>query len=203
MSKTELSPRVQKKRMQILETALKVFAREGFAETDVQVIADLAKVGKGTIYRHFGNKRELFLTTARHCVEKLGEFISEQVKEDPSAVKILREVALSYARYYELHPEAVEIMIQERASFREQVFPTHLMYRAETRTEFEAFLKGAMERGELRDVNVVDVTNAFADLLYGSVVTGCLEGAKGSLLQRVSRAFEIFLNGLLPSAANQ
>ena len=120
------------------------------------------------------------------------------MKEDPSAVKVLREVALSYARYYELHPEAVEIMIQERASFREQVFPTHLMYRAETRADFEMFLGAAMERGELRQVNVADVTNAFADLLYGSVVSGCLEGAKGSLLQRVSRAFDIFLNGLLP-----
>ena len=198
MSKAGLSPRTAKKRQQILETALKVFAREGFADTDVQVIADLAKVGKGTIYRHFGNKRELFLATARHCVEKLGEFIRDEVKEDSSAVKVLREVALSYARYYELHPEAVEIMIQERASFREQVFPTHLMYRAETRADFEMFLGAAMERGELRQVNVVDVTNAFADLLYGSVVSGCLEGAKGSLLQRVSRAFDIFLNGLLP-----
>jgi len=202
MSKTLPSPRTAKKRQLILDTALKVFAREGFAETDVQVIADLAKVGKGTIYRHFGNKRELFLATARHCVEQLGEFIRDQVKEDPSAVKVLREVALSYARYYELHPEAIEIMIQERASFREQVFPTHLMHRAETRNDFEEFLRGAMQRGELRLVDVVDVTNAFADLLYGSVVSGCLEGAKGSLLQRVDRAVDIFLNGLLPGLAN-
>lgn len=203
MKKTTPSPRTEKKRQLILETALKVFAREGFAETDVQVIADLAKVGKGTIYRHFGNKRELFLATARHCVEQLGEFIREQVNEDPSAVKVLRDVALSYARYYELHPEAIEIMIQERASFRDQVFPTHLMYRAETRADFETFLRAAMQRGELREVDVVDVTNAFADLLYGTVVSGCLEGAKGSSLQRVGKAFEIFLNGLLPASARK
>lgn len=194
------SPRALKKRDQILDTALKVFAREGFAETDVQVIADLAKVGKGTVYRHFGNKRELFLATARHSVEKLSEFLREQVKEGSSSVQILREIATSYARYFELHPESVEIMIQERASFREQVFPTHLMHRAETRNEFETFLNQAMAAGELRQVDVADVTNAFADLLYGSVVSGCLEGAKGSLLQRVDRAIDIFLHGLLPTA---
>lgn len=194
------SPRTMKKRDQILDTALKVFAREGFAETDVQVIADLAKVGKGTVYRHFGNKRELFLATARHSVEKLSEFLREQVKEGSSSVQILREIATSYARYFELHPESVEIMIQERASFREQVFPTHLMHRAETRNEFETFLNQAMAAGELRQVDVADVTNAFADLLYGSVVSGCLEGAKGSLLQRVDRAIDIFLHGLLPTA---
>jgi hypothetical protein len=57
-----------------------------------------------------------------------------------------------------------------------------------------------MAAGELRQVDVADVTNAFADLLYGSVVSGCLEGAKGSLLQRVDRAIDIFLHGLLPTA---
>ncbi len=203
MSKIASSPRTEEKRRLTLDTALKVFAREGFAEADVQVIADLAKVGKGTIYRHFGNKRELFLATARHCMDQMGEYLREQVKEDPSVAKVLREIALSYARYYELHPEAVEIMIQERASFREQVFPTYLMHRAETRAEFEAFLQAGMQRGELRELPVADVTNAFADLLYGSVVSGCLEGAKGSLLQRVGRAVEIFLSGLLPSQNNQ
>ena len=125
-------------------------------------------------------------------------FIREQVAEDPSVVKVLRDIGLAYARYYELHPEAVEIMIQERAGFREQVFPTHLMHRAETRSEFEGFLQAAMDAGELRKIDVAHVTNAFADLLYGSVVTGCLEGAKGSLLQRVDHAVDIFLNGLLP-----
>jgi len=202
MSTNTVSTRAEAKRQLILGTAHKVFAREGFAETDVQVIADLAKVGKGTIYRHFGNKRELFLATARYSIEQMGAFIREHVNEDPSAVNVLKGVALSYARYYELHPEAVEIMIQERACFRDQVFPTHLMYRAETRADFEAFLKDAMRRGELRTLNVGDVTNAFADLLYGSVISGCWEGAKGSLLQRVSRAFEIFLKGLLPGPTN-
>lgn len=199
----EADGRVEAKRKQILSTALKVFARAGYADTDVQVIADLAKVGKGTVYRHFGNKRELFLATARHSVEQLGRFIREQVPADLSAANVLREVARAYGRYYELHPEAVEILIQERAIFREQVFPTHLMHRAETRADFETFLRDAMDRGEFRRLGVEDVTNAFADLLFGSVVTGCLEGANGRLLQRMDRAVSIFLHGLLPPPAPQ
>jgi AcrR family transcriptional regulator len=196
------SDRAEQKRQQILETALKVFGKEGYADTDVQVVADLAKVGKGTIYRHFGNKRELFLATARYSVERLGQFIRQQVDERAPAPQVLRDVALAYARYYELFPEAVEIMIQERATFREQVYPTHLLYRAETRNEFEEFLRQSMQRGELRQVDLQQATNAYADLLYGSVVNGCLEGAKGSLLHRVEQAFDIFLKGLLaPSTA--
>lgn len=194
----EKQQRISKKRAIILDTALKIFAREGYADTDVQVIADLARVGKGTVYRHFGNKQELFLATARHSQEMMGEFIRANVDQDGAAVDALRQVAVSYARFFELHPESVEIMLQERATFRAQVFPTHLMYRAEKREEFEQYLQQAIERGELANIDVVDITNAFSDLLYGTVVNGCLEGSKGNLLRRVEHAFDIFLRGILP-----
>jgi AcrR family transcriptional regulator len=191
--------KIKQKREVILNTARKIFARQGYADTDVQVIADLAGVGKGTVYRHFGNKQELFLATARHSQEMMGEFIRSRVNEDASATQALREVAVAYAQYFELHPESVEIMLQERATFRTEVFPTHLMYRAETRGEFEEYLQQAVDRGELLKINVADITNAFSDMLFGTVVNGCLEGSKGHLLQRVERAFDIFLQGILPT----
>ena len=186
------------KREAILRTALKIFGREGYADTDVQVIADLARVGKGTIYRHFGNKEELFLATARFSQERMGQYIRSHVNESGAIVQVLREVAVAFARFFELHPESVEIMLQERATFRANVFPTHLMYRAETRGEFEAFLQQGVNDGQLRDFDVVDITNAFSDLLYGTIVNGCLEGSKGHLLPRVERALDIFLRGILP-----
>jgi hypothetical protein len=40
----------------ILRVAMEVFADEGFHGADVQVIAHRAGVGKGTVYRHFGDK---------------------------------------------------------------------------------------------------------------------------------------------------
>lgn len=193
------------KQRAILDIAREVFAREGFRNTDVQVIADLAGVGKGTVYRHFGNKEQLFLATAKHCLHEAGEFIEREVvgNADPEALPeqigtlaILRKIGVAYATYYQQHPEAVEIMIQERSEFRESVFPSHLMHRAETRESFDQFLRGAIERGELRDVDVRQATDAFADLLYGSVVNGCLEGGKAKLVARVENAVDLFLHGL-------
>jgi len=195
------SERTEKKRRAILDTALTIFAREGYAETDVQVIADLAGVGKGTIYRYFGNKQQLFLATARHSQEMLGDFIREQVVADDATINVLRGIATAYARYFELHPEAVEIMIQERATFRNQVFPTHLMYRAENRAEFETFLQEAVNRGDLNLIPVTDLSEAFVDLLYGTVVNGCLEGSKGNLLERMERRMNIFFDGVVPAGA--
>ncbi|WP_017589607.1 TetR/AcrR family transcriptional regulator [Nocardiopsis ganjiahuensis] len=46
----------------ITEAALRVFLREGYARASVDVIAADAGVSKRTIYNHFEDKRDLFLT---------------------------------------------------------------------------------------------------------------------------------------------
>jgi AcrR family transcriptional regulator len=43
----------------VLQVAIEVFAAEGFHGADVQVIADRAGVGKGTVYRCFPTKEHL------------------------------------------------------------------------------------------------------------------------------------------------
>ena len=182
MENAELSPKVAKKRRDILTISLKVFAKEGFRNTDVQVIADLAKVGKGTVYRHFGNKEQLFLATAKFCLEQLGQFVEKQIGgeeqlpsliEEIGTTELLRRIARSCAEYYQKNPQAVEIMI------------------------LDDVIREAMANGELREFDVTQVTNAYGDLIYGSVVNGCLEGGKNRLVERVDSAVELFLTGLV------
>lgn len=203
-----LSAKLQKKRQDILTNSLRVFAKEGFGGTDVQVIADLAGVGKGTVYRHFGNKQQLFLATAKHCLDVLGEFVvkqlggmeaSEALPAQVGAIETLRRIASAVALYYQRNPQAVEIMIQERAEFRETVFPSHLMYRAENRAGIDELLKAAIAAGEIRKVDPKKATNAYSDLIYGSVISGVLEGGKTKLVARVDAAMDIFLAGLKKS----
>ena len=132
MKQLKLAPKVIKKRAEILNVSLDVFAREGFGNTDVQVIADLAGVGKGTVYRHFGNKEQLFLATAKFSLKQVAQYVhknlggEEQIEwfyQEHGAAQLLRAIATACAEYYRRHPQAVEIMIQERAQFRESVFP--------------------------------------------------------------------------------
>jgi len=45
-----------------MDAALRLFARDGFARTSVDAIADEAGVSKRTIYNHYGDKENLFLS---------------------------------------------------------------------------------------------------------------------------------------------
>ncbi len=79
---------------------------------------------------------------------------------------VLRLVALACAEFYQKHPETVEIMIHERAEFRDSV-PTHLMFRSETRNGIDAIIKAAIAANEFRNVHVQQATNGGGDVRGG------------------------------------
>lgn len=59
MSETRISRGRIDKRAAILDAAYSVFAREGYAQAGVDVIAAEAGVAKATVYNHFGDKETL------------------------------------------------------------------------------------------------------------------------------------------------
>lgn len=57
-------------RRRIMREAASEFARLGFDQANINVIAEQAGIGKGTIYLYFENKRELFLAMLRHIAQE-------------------------------------------------------------------------------------------------------------------------------------
>jgi AcrR family transcriptional regulator len=181
----------------VLQVAIEEFAAKGFHGADVQMIADRAGVGKGTVYRHFGEKEKLFLAAAGHALDQLTRSVDREIRAGRGVANYLRDIAAGCARYYSAHPEAVELIVQERALFREAISPTHLLRRAEAQRRVEDELRRGIERGELRPVDVHATLEAFGDLLFGSVVNGVLAGEAKSLVRRVTHAVDLLLKGIV------
>ena len=57
-------------RRRILRVAASEFARLGFDQANINVLAEQAGIGKGTIYLYFENKRELFLAMLRFIAQE-------------------------------------------------------------------------------------------------------------------------------------
>ncbi len=61
----------------ILSVTRDEFLRKGFHKTSLDEIATNLKIGKGTIYRHFGNKNILFLSVVVHMLKENWKHIEE------------------------------------------------------------------------------------------------------------------------------
>jgi AcrR family transcriptional regulator len=97
--KTGRKPRVdaQRNRERILEVAKQVFTRRG-AEASMDEIAKRAKIGPGTLYRHFPNRDELLAAVYISEVEKLAEAQRKFSAELPP-VEALRAWMLIFIDY--------------------------------------------------------------------------------------------------------
>lgn len=64
-----------RKHRAIHEAALSVFLRNGYVGTTIDEIAAVAQVSKPTVYKHFGDKRRLFLEILTGTVDEAGEAV--------------------------------------------------------------------------------------------------------------------------------
>lgn len=77
------------KKQQILQTALELFAREGYQNTPTSKIACKAGVSEGLIFKHFNNKDGLLTAVISLMNEEIGAFV-EKMKQQTNPKDVLR-----------------------------------------------------------------------------------------------------------------
>ncbi len=65
----------------IVESAITLFNKDGFAGASIGNITTLAGVAKGNLYYYFKSKDELYLYCAKKCIEDIRAYIHENVKK--------------------------------------------------------------------------------------------------------------------------
>lgn len=99
---------------QILNAAMKVFAECGFAGTDVEDIAALAGVGKGTIYRYFKNKEELFFSVLEWGMDTLHKKVIGAISEIKGSMEKLKLALSAYLGFFEENRDFYRVLILEK-----------------------------------------------------------------------------------------
>jgi TetR/AcrR family fatty acid metabolism transcriptional regulator len=98
------------KPQQIIDAAMRVFARKGYWSSRVLDIAREAGIAAGTIYLYFPNKEEILITLFR---EKMAEFVSalwRAIAEEPDVVAKVRRLVYLHFEILERHPDLAEVV---------------------------------------------------------------------------------------------
>src|SRR5207253_8005961 len=98
-----------KRREEILCAAAKLFAKHGYSDTDTQLLADKLGVGKGTLYRYFPCKRDLFLAAADRVMRKLRRHIDTAIAGIQDPLDIITEAIRAFLGFFADNPEFVEL----------------------------------------------------------------------------------------------
>ena len=188
------------KRRQILDAAVRVFARQGFHTCRVSDIADEAGVAYGLVYHYFQSKEQvldtLFLERWNILLEAIGEI---DARDQPARAK-LRSIAGFIIDSYSKDPDLMKVFIVEVTRAANTFGRRHLGKIREAFSGIAEIVEKAQKSGEFTDT----VTPTFAAMaFYGAieqVLTGwifdVLPGAPADVDQAKTFVVETICSGL-------
>lgn len=182
---------------QILCAAIKVFAEQGFRCTDVQQIADLAGVGKGTVYRFYPTKDELFQAAVDDVMLRLTSQVDSAVQGIEDPLEHLKQGFRSYMSFFEHHPEAIELFVHECAEFGKVSTPRYFVYSDLRRTTWLNVYQQLIDSGRCRVQEPEQILNIISNLAYGSVLVNRISGRNSSLEVMAEELLDTLLHGVL------
>jgi len=185
------------RREEILETATLLFAEHGFSDAVTQALADRLGVGKGTIYRHFPSKRDLFLAAADRVMWKLQERVDANIAGiDDGLEKITRGIT-TFLAFFAEHPPYVELLIQERAYFKDRRRPTYFEHRERVIERWRQNYRNLIAEGRVRDIPVEQITNVVSNVVYGIMVTNFFDGQPKPSDVQAREILDVIFSGIL------
>jgi AcrR family transcriptional regulator len=165
------TPTVDKRR-QILDAAIRVFARQGFHSTRVSDIADEAGVAYGLVYHYFKSKDEVLNELFSERWSLLMAAIEEADREGASPRQKLEAVAGFIVGSYRHDPELMKVIIVEVTRAANSFGRTHL---AEIRRAYDSIAKIVAD-GQAAGVFRCDIDPTFASMSFYGAIEQLLTG---------------------------
>ncbi|MDX1588720.1 MAG: TetR/AcrR family transcriptional regulator [Oleiphilaceae bacterium] len=186
-----------RRREEILAAAAVVFADQGYRCADVERIAGMAGVGKGTVYRHFTTKEALFLATVEKAMDNLTDHVNDSLETVADPLQQLKLAIHRYFQFFDRNPGTVELFIQERAEFRHNSKPLYFVYQASRRQVWLERFQALARDGRLRDIAPELALDMIGELVYGSVFSHRLAGDPSRLSSRSESVMDVIFHGIL------
>ena len=160
------------KRRQILDAAIRVFARQGFHATRVSDIADEAGVAYGLVYHYFKSKDEVLNELFIERWSLLLAAIEEADRPAPSPRDKLGAVAGFIVDSYRHDPELMKVIIVEVTRAANSFGRTHL---PEIRRAYESIAKIVAD-GQASGAFRRDIDPIFASMSFYGAIEQLLSG---------------------------
>jgi TetR/AcrR family fatty acid metabolism transcriptional regulator len=174
------------KRRQILDAAIRVFARQGFHSTRVSDIADEAGVAYGLVYHYFNSKEEVLNELFSERWSLLLAAIDEADGGGASPREKLEAVAGFIVDSYRHDPELMKVIIVEVTRAANSFGRTHL---PEIRRAYESIAK-IVSDGQDEGVFRREVDPTFASMFFYGAIEQLLSGWIFDLIPASDAGFE-------------
>ncbi len=187
-------------RERILRAAAGLIADKGYARTTTRAIAETAGVNEVTIFRHFGNKRNLLseLIQNRSALPNLTEIFASQLTGDYQ--QDLTLFASVFLNALLQRQDALRLILCE-ANELPEIRDVVAQIPKQLRLVITEYLKGQIDVGVVRNLDPELMAQAFLGMFFSHVVAGEFLGGPAAFEQStddiITNCVEIFVKGTM------
>jgi len=190
--------RKEQRRQAIVETAARLFAEHGYNNCDMECLAVELGIAKGTLYLYFPGKQDLFFACVDWGMRAMQLAVRAAADSTDDPFEKLSNGIRTYLAFFDEHPHYVELLIQERAIFKDRKRPTYFEYREANRGYWRELYRSLIAAGRMRaDLPVERILDAIGNLLYGTMYTNHFIGRTVSLDEQYQSLLKVILTGIL------
>lgn len=186
------------KRQRILDSAVRVFAREGFFKARVSQIAEEAGLAPGTVYLYFKNKEDLLISIFEVRMEDIVSRFRAAVMEKQDARSRLECLVRMHLSGFQEDPDLAacfQVELRQSSRFMRDVKSGLQQYLNLIREIVE---RGRREGVFRREVSAGLVTHLIFGTLDEVVSTWVISGMKYNLVSFADQLVDLFTNGIGP-----
>jgi AcrR family transcriptional regulator len=184
--------KTEEKSQTILAAAAKAFLAREFHEVLIDDVAAVAGTGKGTIYRYFPTKEELFFVSVLHGLDGLYEAMGRELAQERSPRQRLAIIATAVLRFVWNRRDLVTLLHRD-----ERLFARRQAEFYERRQKIVGLVRRAIEegisRGEFREVDPTTGAELFLGMLRGLNV---FRRPTDTIEKIVADSLDVFWNGI-------
>lgn len=148
-ARTRLSP--QKRKQQLMEIALEVFARRGIGRGGHADIAEIAQVSVATVFNYFPTREDLVDDVLNYVVHQFSNFLSDNIDLDVAAKQNLESITSAMIELVLNDCHWLKVWFEWSASTRDEVWPLFVSSNRTNQLLVQSMFAKSIERGEVCD----------------------------------------------------
>jgi AcrR family transcriptional regulator len=186
-----------RKRTAILDAASRIFAARVYHHVTMDDIARGTRVGKGTLYRYFPSKEDLYLAIVEEAFDLLIRRLEAEGAAPAPSASVLRRMIEAIVETFAQHLPFFRLVHRGEGRLflrKKQMIRSRRVRIARLLTEV---LERGAEEGRFRKLDTVLAPSMLIGMVWGTTLNHAEDAPAAILAARIA---DLYLNGLLQTA---